>query len=170
MLALYIIGAIVVFIGMSVFFGAPYVPSHRRDVRRLFDELTPVTKGDVVLDIGSGDGLILREVSRRGAKAVGYEIHPLFVGISRLLSLRDKNVEVRWVNAWITAFPDEVSLVYAFAVSRDGRKLSHRVQEEANRLNRPLTLVCYGSPLAGRTPTRTFEAYFLYIFEPLHSR
>lgn len=168
MLIFYIIGAIVVLIGISAFFGAPYVPSHRRDVKHLLDELTPVSKGDVVLDIGSGDGLVLREVSRRGARAVGYEIHPLFVAISKLLSFGDSRVVVKWANAWTAPFPKNVTLVYAFAVGRDGKKLSRKVQQEADTLKRPLTLVCYGNPLPGRAPHSTMGAYYLYVFEPLH--
>lgn len=170
MLWIYLIGTIVIFIGISAFFGAPYVPSHRKDVKRLFDELAPVSEGDVVLDIGSGDGLVLREVSRRGAKAVGYEIHPLFVGISKLASLGDSRVQVRWANAWTAPFPKSVTLIYAFAVGRDGQKLAEKVQSEADLLRRPLTLVSYGNALPGIEPVRSFEAYHLYVFEPLHLR
>jgi len=170
MLWIYIIGAAFVFVGMSVFFGAPYVPSHRKDVTRLFDEFTPVNEQDTLLDIGSGDGVVLREASRRGAKAVGYEIHPLFVGIARLLSLGDTRVQVKWVNAWTAPFPASVTLVYAFAVGRDGKRLARKMQKEADILNRPLTLVCYGNALPDRKPTRNFEAYYLYVFEPLHLR
>jgi len=166
----YIIGCCVVLVGISVFFGAPYVPSLRRDIKRLFNELAPIGPGDVVLDIGSGDGVVLREISRRGAKAVGYEIHPLFVGISKVLSMGDKNVEVRWANAWTAAFPEDVTLVYAFAVGRDGTKLARKLQQEATKLARPLTLVCYGNPLPKITPVRVFEAYHLYTFEPLHHK
>lgn len=168
MLWIYILGAIVVFLGLSVFFGAPYVPSHRRDIKRLFDELTPVGPDDLVLDIGSGDGVVLREASRRGARAVGYEIHPLFVGIARVLSAGDRRVKVQWANAWTTPFPNDVTLVYAFAVGRDGKRLTRIVQREADRLGRPLMLVCYGNPLQNREPVRIFEAYHLYRFEPLH--
>ena len=153
---------------MSAFFGAPYVPSHRRDVRRLFDELTPLSADDVVLDIGSGDGLVLREVSRRGAKGIGYEIHPLFVAISKILSWRDPRVIIRWANAWTAPFPKKVTLIYAFAVGRDGTRLMKKVQQEADTLGRTLALVCYGNPLPGMTPEQSFEAYHLYRFEPLH--
>jgi SAM-dependent methyltransferase len=165
MLWIYILGTLVVVIGISVFFGAPYVPSHHRDIRRLFDELTPVGEGDVVLDIGSGDGVVLREASRRGARAVGYEIHPLLVWISRALSWGDTHVEIKWTNAWTAPFPDDVTLIYAFAVGRDGKRLARKVQREAERLHRPLTLVCYGNPLPNRDPVRSFEAYHLYLFQ-----
>lgn len=170
MLWVYLFGLFVIVIGCSVFFGAPYVPSHRKDVRRLFDECLPNSEETTVLDIGSGDGLVLREASKRGVRAIGYEIHPLFVGISKILSWGDERVSIRWVNAWAVPFPDAVTFVYIFSVGRDGPKLARKVQAEANRLGRPLTLACYGNALPDREPTRAFEAYYLYVFEPLHLR
>lgn len=165
---LYIVGAIVVFLGISAFFGAPYVPSRRRDLQPMFDTLYPLTAKDTVLDIGSGDGLVLREVSRRKAKAVGYEIHPFFVVVSKLLSARYKNVTIKWANAWKAPFPDDVTLVYIFSVGRDAKKLDRKVQEEVNRLGRAVSLVCYGNPLPNRKANKTLGAYYLYKFEPLH--
>lgn len=156
-------------VSIGVFFGAPYVPTRRTDLRRMFDEFVPIGEGDLVLDIGSGDGLVLREASRRGARAVGYEVNPLFVAISQLLALHDSRQRVVLVNAWHSTFPLEVTLVYAFAVSRDGKRLEALMQREANRLQRPLRLVCFGSPLKKRKPSKTFEAYFLYEFQPLQA-
>lgn len=170
MIGLYLFGLFVIVIGISAFFGAPYVPSHKKDVKRMFDELAPVSEGSVVLDLGSGDGVVLREASRRGAKAVGYEIHPLFVFIAKLASFGDKNVLVRWANAWSAPFPKDVTLVYAFSVARDGKKLARKMQSEANALKRPLTIVCYGNDLPGITARRSEGAYYLYVFEPLHLR
>lgn len=170
MVWVYLFGAIVAIVGGSVFFGAPYVPSHRKDIRRLFDECVPVSESDTVLDIGSGDGVVLREASRRGARAVGYEIHPLFVGISKVLSWNDPNVQVQWANAWTAPFPESVTLVYIFSVGRDGPKLARKMQHEADTLGRPLTLACYGNALPDRKPTQAFGAYYLYVFEPLHLR
>ena len=71
------LSAIAIIVGFSAFMGAPYLPSHRRDVARAFDELYPLSSSDVLLDIGSGDGVVLRQASKRGARAIGYEIHPL---------------------------------------------------------------------------------------------
>lgn len=164
----YIAGLVIVLLGVSVFFGAPYVPTRRRDLKRMFDELLPLSKEDVVLDFGSGDGVVLREVSRRGVRAVGYEIHPLFAGISKVLSWGDKGVKVKITNAWLEPFPEDVTVVYAFAVGRDGRRLVRKVQREADRLNRPLRVVCYGNPLPNIQPVQNFEAYALYHFQPLH--
>lgn len=170
MVWVYIVGAIVVVLGFSVFFGAPYVPTRRRDLMRMFDELYPLTASDVVIDVGSGDGVVLREASRRGAASVGYEINPLFAVLSKWLSRNDTNVTVSVANFWTARFPQETTVIYAFAVERDGKKLAKKVQAEANRLAKPLTLICYGNPLPNVVVVRTFEAYHLYEFRPLQAK
>lgn len=164
MIWVYIIGLLVVLIGASVFFGAPYVPSLRRDVRRMFERLYPVAAHDVVFDAGSGDGLILREVSRRGAKAVGYEINPLFWVISKILTAGYRHTTIKLRNFWLEPFPDDMTLLYVFAVTRDGKKLVAKIRSERERIGRPFKVVCYGSPLPGITPAKAFEAYTLYEF------
>ena len=44
---LFAVLAIIILVGFSAFTGAPYVPSHRRDVARAFRELYPLSAGDV---------------------------------------------------------------------------------------------------------------------------
>lgn len=161
---IYIVGFIVVALGASVFFGAPYVPSRRRDVQRMFDALYPITCSDVVLDLGSGDGLVLREVSRRGGKAFGHEISPIFWGVSKMLCFGDKNIRLKLANAWVEPFPDDITMLYAFTVTRDGKKLLKKINTERQRIGKPFTVVCYGSPLPGVKPAKAFEAYTLYSF------
>ena len=164
MVWLYIVGTIVVLLGASVFFGAPYVPSRRRDIQNVFNKLRPITKGDVVFDAGSGDGVVLREVSRRGGTAIGAEINPIFWYISKVISRGYKNVSVSLGNMWVDPFPDDITLLYVFAVSRDGKKLLAKINKERERIGRPFEVLCYGSPLPGITPKREFEAYHLYDF------
>jgi len=170
MIWVYIVGVIVILLGFSVFFGAPYVPSRRRDLTRMFDALYPLHASDVLIDVGSGDGVILREASRRGAKAIGYEINPLLVGIAKWLSRGNKNVSISVANFWLAHFPDDTTVIYAFSVERDQKKLANKIQNEASRLNKPLTLICYGSPLTNVKAVRVFEAYHLYTFYPLQVR
>lgn len=166
---IFIIICIFVFFGLVVFFGAPYVPSHRKDVKRAF-EYFAITSSDLLVDVGSGDGVILRIASSYGASAVGYEINPILVGISRLLSLGDSRVTVRLQNLWLAKLPRETTIVYAFAVNRDERRLIALMQREANRLDKPLKLLCYASPFKRLAAADTFEAYHLYIFHPLQPK
>lgn len=166
MIWLYVFGALVVIFGFVVAFGAPYLPSHRKDVRRVFDHLK-IGKNDVLIDAGSGDGIILREAARRGARAIGYEINPILVWISRLASLRSPLVEVKLANFWLIDIPNETTIVYIFSVGRDRKRLAAKIQAEANRLGRPVKLLCYANPFKDRRPDQTFEAYSLYRFRPL---
>ncbi len=164
-----IVAVFVVLFGLVVFVGAPYVPSQRKYVKRAFDSLYKVGPKDVLVDVGSGDGVVLRIAASRGAKAIGYEINPLLVLISRLLSRGDTRIETRWSNFWQVALPADTTVVYAFSVSRDARKLTRKIQQEADRLDRGLVLLCHGSPLPEVRPEQTFDAYTRYQFNPLHS-
>ena len=60
----------------------PYVPSPQYVVDKMID-LAGVKPGDLVYDLGSGDGRIVITAAKRGAQAVGFEIDGDLVGESR---------------------------------------------------------------------------------------
>lgn len=60
----------------------PFVPSPQEVVDKMV-ELGGVKPGDVVYDLGSGDGRIVIAAAKRGAKAVGFEIDGDLVKQSR---------------------------------------------------------------------------------------
>ena len=65
--------------------GAPWLPTPPAKVRHML-ELADVQPGEVVYDLGSGDGRMLVVAARRfGARAVGIEIDPLRLLVSRAL-------------------------------------------------------------------------------------
>ena len=160
------IAAVVLLFGFVAFTGAPYVPSRRRDLQKAFDELYRLKKTDVLVDIGSGDGVVLREASRRGARAIGYELQPLLVLISRWLSRHDEKVSVRLANFWRTPLPDETTVVYLFGDGRDIAKMVQYLQHETNRLGRDIWLLSYGFEAAGLTLHKTAGAHNLYLLQP----
>lgn len=162
------LGVVAVFL-VTALTGAPYVPTRRHEVEEAFTVLRPLNADDVVVDIGSGDGVVLAAVARRGAKAIGYEINPLLVGMSqwRLRKYRD-TASVRLRNFWLTPFPTHTSVVYTFGDSRDIAKMYTKVQREATRLNRSIDLISYAFEVPGVQATRTHRAYFLYTVAALH--
>jgi hypothetical protein len=164
------IALVVLVFGLAAFFGAPYVPSQRKFVKEVLSTLYPLNDTDTLVDIGSGDGLVLREAARHGAKAVGYEINPFLYVLSRVLSRGQPLVEVQLANFWLTKLPKETTIVYAFSVKRDNDKLERRMQHEADRLGRPLPLLCFGSPFTDRVAEREHHAYFLYVFHPVQGK
>jgi SAM-dependent methyltransferase len=60
----------------------PYVPSPQYVVDKMID-LAGVKPGDLVYDLGSGDGRIVITAAKKGAQAVGFEIDGDLVGESR---------------------------------------------------------------------------------------
>jgi SAM-dependent methyltransferase len=58
---------------------APFLPTPQEVVDRML-ELAQVNQGDLLYDLGSGDGRIVITAARRyGTKAVGFEIDPVLV-------------------------------------------------------------------------------------------
>src|SRR5258706_8377505 len=60
----------------------PFVPSPQAVVDKMI-ELAGVKSGDLVYDLGSGDGRIVITAAKKGARAVGFEIDGDLVNESR---------------------------------------------------------------------------------------
>lgn len=162
-----VLGAVIVAIGFVAFTGAPYVPSKRSDLKKAFTKLYKLSPGDVLVDIGSGDGVVLREASRLGARVVGYEIHPILVVVSKWLSRHDSRVSVKLANFWKTQLPDSVTIVYVFGEDRDIHKMFEYVQQESNRLEREIMLMSYAFEVNGAKLVKSLGAHHLYQVTPL---
>lgn len=66
-----------IFIGYTQKYGAPWVPTPYRTIKKML-KLAQVKPGDMVYDLGSGDGRVIIEAARSfRAKAVGIEIDPI---------------------------------------------------------------------------------------------
>lgn len=161
---------IILAFGFVVFWGAPYVPSKKKALVRALRELYPLGDRDVLVDIGSGDGIVLRAAAARGAKAIGYELNPLLAAISRWISRDQPLVSVHVANFWYVHLPPDTTVVYVFAVSRDIAKIAQKIDKEATRLGRSLKLISYGCEIPGRMPLATIGAHNLYGFPPLQTK
>jgi hypothetical protein len=165
-----VLAGIVLLFGFVVFRGAPYVPSKKRDLEAALDGLVTLGKNDLLVDIGSGDGIVLRQAARRGAGAVGYELNPVLVLISRFLSRKNPRVKTYLADFWNVSLPDNTTVVYVFGESRDIEKMAKKVEQEATRLKRPLLFISYGFQLPGRKAEKRTGTHFLYRLEPLQPR
>ena len=166
---LWIALGIVVSIGFVAFLGAPYVPSKRKDIDRAFTELYQLDHSDLLIDIGAGDGVVLREASKRGAHAIGYEIHPVLVAIAKLLSRSDDKVMVVLANFWAVEMPANTTVVYTFGDGRDIAKMYRKVQQEATRIGRELSFISYAFEVPGVKLHKSIGAHHLYKVKPLQS-
>lgn len=115
--------------------------------------------------LAPGDGVVLRE-AKTAMTAIGYELQPLLVLISRWLSRHDEKVSVQLANFWRTPLLDETTVVYLFGDGRDIAKMVQYLQYETNRLGRDIWLLSYGFEAAGLALHKTVGAHNLYLLQP----
>lgn len=68
---------------------APYVATPMPVVRRML-EMAGVGEGDVLIDLGCGDGRIVVEAAKRGARGLGVDLDPQRIAESRQLAKRER--------------------------------------------------------------------------------
>lgn len=155
--------------GFVVFWGAPYVPSKRTDLAQAFEELYKIGPSDLLVDIGSGDGVVLRAAASRGACALGYELNPLLVAISMLICRPYKRIGIKLTNYFLASFPSNTTVVYVFSDSRDIAKVYELVQTQASRLGRKLAFISYAFKVPDIKPDKSIGVHHLYMVEPLQN-
>ena len=167
-----IIGGILIVIllacfGFITFFGAPYVPTHRRQITQVFHDAYTITPNDLVVDLGSGDGIILRQVAKRGGRALGYELNPILCLVTVLLSGRyGRRVQVKCRNMWSTKLPAETTLVYGFIDGRFTKRMARKLAAHVKTTGRPIRYMSYGFGLPGLTPDAEVGGMLLFTIAP----
>ncbi|MBI3577562.1 hypothetical protein HY086_05995 [Candidatus Gottesmanbacteria bacterium] len=95
------------FLVMPFVTGAPFVPSTKKTAESMI-RLAKLKKGIKIYDLGSGEGRLLKLAAEKGATAIGFEINPFLVLLSRL-----RGLVVYWKNFWHADFADaDVVFVY----------------------------------------------------------
>jgi trans-aconitate methyltransferase len=131
-----------------------FVATPQRVVDRML-ELAEVGKGDVVYDLGSGDGRIVITAARRyGVHAVGFEIDPELVqksrdsirkvGLRHLASIRDQDL--------FTADISHASVLTLYLLSQINLKLRPRILSEMRPGSR---VISYRWDMGDWKPERT---------------
>jgi 16S rRNA A1518/A1519 N6-dimethyltransferase RsmA/KsgA/DIM1 with predicted DNA glycosylase/AP lyase activity len=149
---------ITLLIAISLFRGAPYVPTHRKQVEIALD-LLHVQPGEIVVDLGSGDGVFLKAAARRGLIAYGIEINPLLCLIAwvRCWQYR-KQVHIRWRDMWLTPLPANVKGIFVFSGGPFMSRLNQKLMLEAKNCK----IVSYGFRLSDFTLITSKDGLNLY--------
>lgn len=142
--------------------GPVYFPSSDEVCKKMVD-IAKLKKGDVVFDLGSGDGRILIAAAKKGAKAIGYEIDPILVLQSRKrirqLGLSNK-VEVKLKNMWQADF-NQADFILVYMLPKYLIKLRKLLKE---KLNHPVTVISNDYPIPGKKYTKKIGNIYLYKF------
>lgn len=155
----------ILFFGFFAFTGAPYVPTFYKEAKLAFKKLYKLGSKDLLVDLGSGDGVVLLAAAERGAKVHGIELNPILALISRWRLRKYKHAKVEIENIFTCHFPEETTVVYLFGENRDIRKFARKIKSESERLGKSLKIITYGVEIPGLKAEKTLRAFFLYTID-----
>ena len=150
---------------VTAFTGAPFVPSRNKDLQEVFTKLYPIRKTDYLVDLGSGDGKVLKAANAHGARALGIEINPFLYVFSKLRFWSNPDVQTRYGDFFHMKYPHETTVFYVFGDSRDIKRIAKVVQKQANLAKREVFMISHAFDLANKKPEKQLGAYYLYKFK-----
>lgn len=156
-----IIIALIVLVGflVSSISGAPWVPARKYDLDAILNDVK-LSKQDTYIELGCGDGRLMRAAAKRGATVIGYELNPLLWLIAWLRMIGQKNVRVILGNFWEKDLT-QADVVMAFLVPRTMPRLGKKADAEMKRSAR---LVSYIFPIPHKKPSLRHKSWYVYVY------
>ena len=140
--------------------GAPYVPILKRDSDALF-KLTGLEPGQTIIDLGCGDGRMLRTAASQGIRGIGYEINPFMVVVARIVCWRyRKLVTIHLADLWHVDLPP-ADAIYVFLMPRFMERLDRRLSEQ---IKQPTKVVSFAFAIPGRKTSAHNKNTFVYEY------
>lgn len=141
---------------VSLFFGAPFVPSQVKDLSRVLRK-AGAKKGDTFYDLGFGSGTVLVKAAQAGLAVRGFEINPLLWCVAKVrLHSYDHRLYLR---PWQGAALAEADFVFIFTTTH------HAKSSYFERIPDSTTVISFGTTLKRlqkRRATHTVGAYTVY--------
>jgi SAM-dependent methyltransferase len=156
-----IFSVVFLLLAIPVTFGPPYVPTLKLNMNKALD-LLDLQPGQTLLDLGSGDGRILIAAAQRGWNAVGIEVSPILVVISRIRTWKyRKQIKIIWGNYFLTPWPDADG-IFGFIIQYQMRRLDTRIEEWHTH---PVKLASFAFKIPDKQSVKAEEAIYLYEYK-----
>jgi SAM-dependent methyltransferase len=139
--------------------GAPWVPAFKKDLKAMIDD-TNLKPGEVFYELGCGDGRLVVEAAKRGAKAVGYEISPVMWLIAKIRVTPCRGASVKFGDFWRLDL-SSADVVLAFLVPRTIGRLEVKAAKEMKPGAR---LVSYIFPFPNMKPKTKAKNWSVYEY------
>ncbi len=160
---------LLIFLGTAVYAGvrgAPWVGSRKKDVQR-FLKIADIKPGQVVYDLGSGDGRIVIAAAKIGARAIGLEVSLLPYLLSKIKQgwAHLPNLTIKYKDF----FREDLSsadIVYIFLTAKAHRRLKEKLEKE---LKSGAKVITYVWPIPGWQPIKKdkpgAQSIALYLYQ-----
>jgi hypothetical protein len=157
---LLILLVIILLFGFVLLYGAPYLPTLSRQQATALD-LLDLKPGQILLELGSGDGRMLNAAAKRGIQSIGFELNPLLVIYSKLVCYKYRSlITIRWGNYWRVPLP-KCQGIYVFLLDKYMLKLHTKITQEKHS---SVKLVSYAFRVPGKKAITEKNGMFLYQY------
>lgn len=131
--------------------GAPWVPMHSKDIKRVLS-LAKIQSGEKLYDLGCGDGRLICAAAKAGARGEGFEISllPYLISQVRRLAIRktDHDIVIHYKSFWPADISD-ADIVYFFQIPRCYQRIKEKLE---NELKPGARVIAYVWPIEGWSP------------------
>lgn len=156
-----VVASLIMVFGFVVFFGPPYLPTRRQNIEAALD-LLALKPGQTMLELGAGDGRVLRAAARRGWRVVGIELNPLLLFVARLATWHyRKQVRLIWGDYFRVTWPP-ASGIFTFMLGRQMAELDKRIEAWPCK---PVKLASFAFTIPGKQPKAQKKGIFLYEYK-----
>ena len=109
--------------------GALYVSTSKSRIAA-FIEAVPMKSGQLLVDLGCGDGRVLRQTRKYyNVRAIGYEVNLLAYIKAQVLAIGQRNVEIKRKNFWSADLTD-ADVVFCYLFPDVMQKLSLKLKAD----------------------------------------
>ena len=151
--ALKIIYALSIALVLPITRGALYVSTSRAKIAA-FINAVPMKADQMLVDLGCGDGRVLREAQKRyGVRTVGYEINPLAYLKARIFSFGSNKITIRRQNFWEADLSD-ADVVFCYLYPDVMKRLAAQL---AAKMKPGAVIVSSNFSLPGFVPSRVIR-------------
>ena len=145
-----------------IFIGAIFLPTPLDVVEKMLS-IADIGEGDVLYDLGSGDGRIIIGAAERGARGVGIEADPIRVFWSRLRSLRGPAHD-RLRVIWGDFFKNSISEATVVTVYQ-GESINNRLRKKFEAELKPGSrVVSFSFKFEDWEPTKKHPDANVYLY------
>lgn len=158
---LFIIGFLVLVFGIVVVVGPPFVPTLSKQVVTALD-LLDLKPGQTLLELGAGDGRVMKAAAERGLRVVGVEINPFLVLIAKIRCWKyRKQVTIIWDDMWKAHWP-QADGIFTFMIQRQMERLDKKIIAWHKK---PVKLASFAFHIPDKAPKSKYNGIFLYEYK-----
>jgi ubiquinone/menaquinone biosynthesis C-methylase UbiE len=145
--------------------GAPYVPTSNDYLDEILKKVKP-KKGQVFLELGSGDGRMVRKaVKEYGVKGIGVEYHPGLIWYSRFLAKLQKLEPIIFIRANLFDLNfSNANIIFSFLMPKTNVKLAPKILKECRKgtiiISQGFEILDFKKKQFGQIDRKLFSTYF----------